>query len=176
LTAGNSIKAFWSTEFSDFDATSLTIFVCVYFCIFAWTNGCSMPTGSFTPTILLGSAMGRLYAHCLYRLGLVQEPDAPMYALLGAAGFFTGALSVISIGAISQMHAQASGSSLSISQLLTFFLSLLLSLRLALLPLQHRAWRFLSGLGLEAISLKMTAAQCAHQRCTLHVGVALHIH
>lgn len=90
--AGDSIKAFWSTHYNDFDGTSLAIFICVYFVVFAWTNGVSMPTGSFTPTILLGSAMGRLFAHCLAMLGLVEEPDAGLYALLGAAGFFTGAL------------------------------------------------------------------------------------
>ena len=40
---------------------------------------------------MLGSAIGRLFAHLLQLTGIVNEPDAPLYSLLGAAGFFTGA-------------------------------------------------------------------------------------
>lgn len=89
--AGDVIRTFWSTRYDDFATESLALFIPVYFCLAAWTSGAAIPSGSFSPTILLGSAMGRLFAHLLRLFNIVRQPDAALYSLLGAAGFFTGA-------------------------------------------------------------------------------------
>ena len=44
--------------------------------------GLTIPSGLFTPSIIFGSVMGRLYAHCLVHLG-VEHTDPGLYALLG---------------------------------------------------------------------------------------------
>jgi H+/Cl- antiporter ClcA len=46
----------------------------------------------FSPTMLMGAVAGRAFAHILAATGLVTTPDGPLYALLGAAAFFTGAV------------------------------------------------------------------------------------
>jgi hypothetical protein len=89
--AGDNIGSLWSVKYEDFSTPSLLLFVPVYFVFAAWTSGMAIPSGSFSPTIFLGSCLGRLYAHIVGRLGVVSDPDAGLYALLGAAGFFTGA-------------------------------------------------------------------------------------
>lgn len=76
--------------FKDFSLMSLMLFVPVYFVFAAWTSGLAIPSGSFSPMVFLGSCIGRLCAHLLQQTGIVQEPDAGLYSLLGAAGFFTG--------------------------------------------------------------------------------------
>ena len=94
MHAGDNIRSLWSVAYRDFSARSLAAFIPVYFIFAAWTSGLAIPSGSFSPTVLLGSCIGRLCAHVLQRAGVVPRPDVGLYALLGAAGFFTGALAV----------------------------------------------------------------------------------
>ena len=89
--AGDNIRSLWSMAYQDFSIGSLLAFVPVYFVFAAWTSGLAIPSGSFSPMVFLGSCIGRLCAHLLQQTGIVTEPDAGLYSLLGAAGFFTGA-------------------------------------------------------------------------------------
>jgi H+/Cl- antiporter ClcA len=82
----------WSMAYEDFSARSLMLFIPTYFLFAAWTSGLAIPSGSFSPAVFLGSCIGRLCAHFLAYSGIVEKPDAGLYALLGAAGFFTGML------------------------------------------------------------------------------------
>ena len=91
MLTGDVIRTFWSSRYDDFATASLALFIPVYFCLAAWTSGAAIPSGSFSPTILLGSAIGRLFCHLLRETGIVAEPDPGLYSLIGAAGFFTGA-------------------------------------------------------------------------------------
>lgn len=100
--AGESIRALWSVRFEDYSTASLAVFLPFYFISAIWTAGLAIPSGSFSPTILTGAVAGRLFAHCLQLSGLVLRPDAPLYALVGSAAFFTGAmLSFLSLHAFS---------------------------------------------------------------------------
>lgn len=58
------------------------MFGSLYFLNAAISYGLTMPTGLFTPSIVFGAVMGRLYAHCLTWMG-VTEVDPGLYALLG---------------------------------------------------------------------------------------------
>jgi hypothetical protein len=89
--AGESNKSLWSARLDDYSATSLACFLTFYFVSASWTAGLAIPSGSFSPTMLTGALAGRLFAHLLRAAGLVVQPDAPLYALLGTAAFFTGA-------------------------------------------------------------------------------------
>lgn len=91
MYTGDNIRSLWSMAFRDFSTWSLMMFVPVYFVFAAWTSGLAIPSGSFSPAIFLGSCIGRLSAHFLQHTAIVEKPDAGLYALLGAAGFFTGA-------------------------------------------------------------------------------------
>jgi chloride channel 7 len=88
--AGENIRSLWTVHFRDYSSTSVFIFLIVYFFSAAWTSGLAIPSGTFSPTLLAGSCIGRLFAQLLSICGLLQEPDASLYALLGAAAFFTG--------------------------------------------------------------------------------------
>jgi H+/Cl- antiporter ClcA len=88
--AGENIRSLWSVHFQDYSPSSVFIFLAVYFVSAAWTSGLAIPSGNFSPTLLIGSCIGRLYGQLLYTCGLVEKPDAALYALLGAAAFFTG--------------------------------------------------------------------------------------
>ena len=88
--AGESIRALWSAHFTDYSARSIAAFLAYYYAAAAWTSGLAIPAGTFSPTLLIGSCIGRLFAHTLRATGLVAAPDGPLYGLLGAAAFFTG--------------------------------------------------------------------------------------
>eukprot|EP00892_Ulva_mutabilis_P003969 jgi/Ulvmu1/1944/UM012_0105.1 len=87
---GENISSLWTVRFEDFSLHALVLFSVAYFCSAAWTAGLALPSGSFSSTILLGSCFGRIMAHLVQLAGVVPEPDAPLFSLLGAAGLFTG--------------------------------------------------------------------------------------
>lgn len=90
--AGDNIRSLWTVRYEDFSLRSLVLFSAAYFFSAAWTAGLALPSGSFSSTILLGSCLGRVMAHLVRHAGIIPEPDAPLFSLLGAAGLFTGAL------------------------------------------------------------------------------------
>lgn len=89
--AGDNIRSLWTVRYEDFTLRALVLFAVAYFFSAAWTGGLALPSGSFSSTLLLGSCLGRIMAHLVRITGLIDEPDAPLFSLLGAAGLFTGA-------------------------------------------------------------------------------------
>lgn len=89
--AGDNIRSLWTVRYEDFSLRALLTFAGAYFLSAAWTSGLALPSGSFSSTILLGSCVGRIFAHVVRHTGVIPDPDAPLFSLLGAAGLFTGA-------------------------------------------------------------------------------------
>ena len=53
------------------------------------TYGAFIPSGLFTPSLIMGSCLGRAFAELLIIIG-VPGVDVGMYALMGAGAFLGG--------------------------------------------------------------------------------------
>ena len=71
---------------------SLFLYALFYWVLAAVTYGAFIPSGLFTPSLIYGGCMGRLFAKVLVAMHAIPNDDANMglYALLGAAAFLGG--------------------------------------------------------------------------------------
>lgn len=77
---------------STFSSSALFIFFLTYIMIACLTNGLSVPAGMFVPSLLSGSAFGRLVGHLLHKFDNSRGTfaDSGTYALMGAAAITGG--------------------------------------------------------------------------------------
>lgn len=74
-----------------FSWQALVIFFCIYSMLACITYGIAVPAGLFIPSLLAGSAMGRLVGELLHiYLPSTVQVDAGVYALIGAAAMLGG--------------------------------------------------------------------------------------
>lgn len=97
---GFVVKALFTTKDGGFGEWSLALFFLFYFIMAVVSYGMAIPAGLFTPSVIIGGAMGQLYAHTLNRFfGFKLNPG--LYAYLGAgsvlAGLFRFAVSFVVI-------------------------------------------------------------------------------
>lgn len=97
---GFVVKALFTTPDGGFRESSLALFFLFYFIMAVVSYGMAIPAGLFTPSVIIGGALGQLYAHSLnHCFGF--KLDAGLYAYLGAgsvlAGLFRFAVSFVVI-------------------------------------------------------------------------------
>lgn len=101
-TPESSVRSLFHDPRGSHSDVTLTIFVLLYFFLAAATFGLSMSSGLFIPSLLIGSAWGRLIGSGLSRIWpdcVVLDPGK--YALLGAAAQLGGVVRMtISLTAI----------------------------------------------------------------------------
>ncbi|KAJ8964402.1 hypothetical protein NQ314_004939 [Rhamnusium bicolor] len=85
-----SVRSLFHDPPNTHNATSLAVFVVVYFLLAAWTFGLSSSNGLFIPTLLTGAAWGRLVSigMCYVFPETLDHPGK--YALIGAAAQLGG--------------------------------------------------------------------------------------
>jgi len=79
-----------STNYTTFDTGALLIFFIPYFFMAAITAGTLCPAGLFVPTLLAGSAFGRIVGHILNSAFAGYVTDSGTYALVGASALLGG--------------------------------------------------------------------------------------
>ncbi|XP_024889574.1 H(+)/Cl(-) exchange transporter 7 [Temnothorax curvispinosus] len=101
-TPESSVRSLFHDPKGAHDDLTLAIFVVLYFFLAAATFGLSMSSGLFIPSLLIGSAWGRLIGSGLAKLCPTCEVlDPGKYALLGAAAQLGGVVRMtISLTAI----------------------------------------------------------------------------
>ncbi|XP_011346366.1 H(+)/Cl(-) exchange transporter 7 [Ooceraea biroi] len=101
-TPESSVRSLFHDSKGSHSDVTLTIFVVLYFFLAAATFGLSMSSGLFIPSLLIGSAWGRLIGSALSRICPDCEVlDPGKYALLGAAAQLGGVVRMtISLTAI----------------------------------------------------------------------------
>ncbi|KZC11809.1 H(+)/Cl(-) exchange transporter 7 [Dufourea novaeangliae] len=90
-TPESSVRSLFHDPKGSHNDMTLAIFVVLYFFLAVFTFGLSMSSGLFIPSLLIGSAWGRLIGSCLSKLFpncVVLDPGK--YALLGAAAMLGG--------------------------------------------------------------------------------------
>ncbi|XP_076679949.1 chloride channel protein 7 [Andrena cerasifolii] len=101
-TPESSVRSLFHDPKGSHNDMTLAIFVVIYFFLAVFTFGLSMSSGLFIPSLLIGSAWGRLIGSCLSKLFpdcVVLDPGK--YALLGAAAQLGGVVRMtISLTAI----------------------------------------------------------------------------
>ena len=99
----NSIKRLYtspSDNVRSLSLQSLAIFGCQIFTLVVVTNGSAIPSGIFTPCILIGAVVGRICGIFLNNLHFV-DIDIGVCALLGSAAFVAGVLRrTVSLGVV----------------------------------------------------------------------------
>jgi chloride channel 7 len=92
-TEESAIKQLLHSE-SDFSVATLFVFSVVYFALFCWTQGMAVPAGVFVPSIVAGSAYGRLVGQLLYHWTPFRNGEWRInpgtFALIGAASLLGG--------------------------------------------------------------------------------------
>ena len=100
----NSIKRLYtspSTDVRSISLQSLAIFGCQIFVLIVITNGIAIPSGIFTPCILIGACIGRFLGILFQELNFASEVDIGICALLGSAAFVAGVLRrTVSLGVV----------------------------------------------------------------------------
>ncbi|XP_076626273.1 chloride channel protein 7 isoform X1 [Colletes latitarsis] len=101
-TPESTVRSLFHDPKGSHNDTTLVIFVVLYFFLAVFTFGLSMSSGLFIPTLLIGSAWGRLIGSGLSKLvpdNVILDPGK--YALLGAAAQLGGVVRMtISLTAI----------------------------------------------------------------------------
>ena len=99
----NSIKLLFSSPSKStrtVSQMSLIVFAGQALALVAVTNGSSIPSGIFTPCIVIGAAMGRVLGILLRAQGF-HDVDPAVCALLGSAAFVSGVLRrTVSLGVV----------------------------------------------------------------------------
>jgi len=85
---GNAIKQLFHNQ-DIFTYGTLFPFFIIYFCLACWTYGVGVPSGLFVPSLLTGSAFGRIFGEWVLAY-LFDDTDPGLYALVGAAAFLAG--------------------------------------------------------------------------------------
>jgi len=78
------------SEYTSFSTGAILMFFFPYFGFAAWTAGSFIPAGLFIPTLVAGSAYGRLIGHLLNVCFPGFVADSGTYALIGAAAVLGG--------------------------------------------------------------------------------------
>ncbi|EFN62069.1 Chloride channel protein 7 [Camponotus floridanus] len=101
-TPESSVRSLFHDPKGSHNDITLAVFVILYFFLAAATFGLSMSSGLFIPSLLIGSAWGRLIGSALSRICPDSEVlDPGKYALLGAAAQLGGVVRMtISLTAI----------------------------------------------------------------------------
>lgn len=86
---GFVVKSLFTEGLHSFHEVSLVIFALFYFLMSVVTYGMAIPAGLFTPSVITGGALGRVYAYAVNRLfGIELNPG--LYAFLGAGAVLGG--------------------------------------------------------------------------------------
>ncbi|KAL6760232.1 voltage gated chloride channel-domain-containing protein [Haematococcus lacustris] len=87
---GYIIQALFQAHSKTFSFGTMAIYAAAYWFMAAITYGAFIPSGLFTPSLIFGGCIGRMFAEVLVLMGVANETHVGMYALLGAAGFLGG--------------------------------------------------------------------------------------
>jgi len=72
----------------------MTVFACVWYFWTIVTYGTNVPAGLFLPGMIIGCAIGEIYAHSCYNLGIYDEEHyrkyRSIYIILGMASMLAG--------------------------------------------------------------------------------------
>ncbi|KAH7447178.1 hypothetical protein KP509_01G095400 [Ceratopteris richardii] len=92
-TQDDAIRNLFSTKtLHEYSASSLLIFLGMFFSLAVITFGTAVPAGQFVPGIMIGSTYGRLVGMFVVNLYKKLDIDEGTYALLGAASFLGGSM------------------------------------------------------------------------------------
>ncbi len=91
-TPESSVRAMFHDPNGSFNPITLGVFCITYFILSTWTYGLAIPSGLFIPSLLIGSAWGRLFGIFVNYMLPGMELDVGKYALIGAASMLGGIL------------------------------------------------------------------------------------
>ncbi|GAX84673.1 hypothetical protein CEUSTIGMA_g12094.t1 [Chlamydomonas eustigma] len=103
FTAPSNYRENDSSATHSFTIASLLVYGGMYWFLAAVTYGAFIPSGLFTPSLILGGCLGRAFAEILILMG-VPNVDVGMYALLGAGAFMGGLMRMVSAMAMILME------------------------------------------------------------------------
>ena len=91
-TPERSVRSLFHDPIGSFNPLTLGVFCLAYFILAVWTYGLAIPSGLFIPSLLIGSAWGRLVGIGVSHLFPEYSLDPGKYALIGAAATLGGIL------------------------------------------------------------------------------------
>ncbi|OAE18083.1 hypothetical protein AXG93_2899s1120 [Marchantia polymorpha subsp. ruderalis] len=92
-TQDDAIRNLFSTRTQhEYSATSLIMFLSMFYSLAVITYGTAVPAGQFVPGIMIGATYGRLVGMLIVNLSQKDNIDEGTYALLGAASFLGGSM------------------------------------------------------------------------------------
>ena len=92
-TEGGTIRTlFKKSDYFDIDSKNLLLFGLVWYFFTITTYGVKIPAGLFLPGIIMGGAMGRLYAYGIQYLqgGRIEPGEIEQNTILGSAAMLSG--------------------------------------------------------------------------------------
>jgi H+/Cl- antiporter ClcA len=91
-TEGGTIRnLFKKSKYFDIDALNLVLFGLVWYFFTITTYGVKIPAGLFLPGIIMGGAMGRLWAYSIQNLLDYDDPgEIEQNTILGSAAMLSG--------------------------------------------------------------------------------------
>ncbi|GIL88475.1 hypothetical protein Vretimale_15336 [Volvox reticuliferus] len=87
---GYVTQALFQGHSGTFSFTSMLLYGVIYWLMAGITYGAFIPSGLFTPSLIFGGLLGRMWAEALVAMHVANENTVGFYALLGAASFLGG--------------------------------------------------------------------------------------
>ncbi|PNH00895.1 Chloride channel protein CLC-d [Tetrabaena socialis] len=109
---GYVIQALFQAHSGTFSFTSMLLYGVIYWLMAGITYGAFIPSGLFTPSLIFGGLMGRMWAEVLVAMHVANEQAVGFYALLGAASFLGGLMRMSAAQALILMEMTQSPSML----------------------------------------------------------------
>ncbi|KAG2428447.1 hypothetical protein HXX76_011567 [Chlamydomonas incerta] len=105
---GYVIQALFQAHSGTFSFTSMLLYGLLYWLMAGITYGAFIPSGLFTPSLVFGGLLGRMWAEALVAMHVADERAVGFYALLGAAAFLGGLMRMSAAQALILMEMTSS--------------------------------------------------------------------
>ncbi|KAG2451001.1 hypothetical protein HYH02_004271 [Chlamydomonas schloesseri] len=105
---GYVIQALFQAHSGTFSFTSMLLYGVLYWLMAGITYGAFIPSGLFTPSLVFGGLLGRMWAEVLVAMHVADERAVGFYALLGAAAFLGGLMRMSAAQALILMEMTSS--------------------------------------------------------------------
>ncbi|KAG2483148.1 hypothetical protein HYH03_017993 [Edaphochlamys debaryana] len=105
---GYVTQALFQAHSGTFSFTSMLLYGVIYWLMAGITYGAFIPSGLFTPSLIFGGLLGRMWAETLVAMHVATDAEVGFYALLGAAAFLGGLMRMSAAQALILMEMTAS--------------------------------------------------------------------